>query len=100
MSAYNTNINNAIGDLNPPLTPAAWVGNHKGYIPANAKKTVCFKLLSGLLNQPKWIPLRYAPITLEIELVNAFTDGTEAKRATFNGTSPTLKLDTGFKILK
>ena len=32
------------------------------------------KLAFGLLNQPKWIPLRYAPLTLELELVNNFTD--------------------------
>ena len=68
---YNSSINN-----NVDLSPVLWKAQHKGYIPPGLKKTVCFKLLSGLLNQPKWIPLRYAPITLELELVNAFTDVT------------------------
>ena len=40
----------------------------------NHTKTLSTKLAFGLLNQPKWIPLRYAPLTLELELVNAFTD--------------------------
>ena len=35
---------------------------------------VSTKLAFGLLNQPKWIPLRYAPLTLELELVNSFAD--------------------------
>ena len=29
-----------------------------------------FKPLSGLLNQPKYLPLRYMPLTIEFELVN------------------------------
>ena len=33
-----------------------------------------FKPLSGILNQPKMIPLRYCPITIELELVNNMTD--------------------------
>jgi hypothetical protein len=33
-------------------------------------QTVLFKPLSGLLNQPKYIPLRYCPLTFELELVN------------------------------
>jgi hypothetical protein len=32
--------------------------------------TVLFKPLSGILNQNKMLPLRYAPITLELELVS------------------------------
>jgi hypothetical protein len=41
---------------------------------ADSHKTVSTKLAFGLLHQPKWIPLRYAPLTLELELVNDFTD--------------------------
>ncbi len=33
-----------------------------------------FKPLSGILNQNKLIPLRFAPITIELELVDTFTD--------------------------
>ena len=32
--------------------------------------TVLFKPLSGILNQNKLLPLRYAPITIELELVD------------------------------
>jgi len=40
-------------------------------IGAGKKKTVSLKLLSGILNQPKYLPIRYCPITLELELVNS-----------------------------
>ena len=40
----------------------------------NESKVLSTKLAFGLLHQPKWIPLRYAPLTLELELVNQFTD--------------------------
>ena len=36
--------------------------------------TVLFKPLSGLLNQNKMLPIRYAPITIELELVDNMTD--------------------------
>ena len=36
--------------------------------------TVLFKPLSGLLNQSKLIPLRFAPITIELELVDTFAE--------------------------
>lgn len=35
-------------------------------------QTVLFKPLFGLLNQNKMIPLRYCPLTIELELVNDF----------------------------
>ena len=38
------------------------------------KKTVSFRPLSGLLNCGKLIPLQYAPITLEFELVSSSND--------------------------
>ena len=44
------------------------------YLQAGRSKVVSTKLAFGLLHQPKWIPLRYAPLTLELELVNDFTD--------------------------
>jgi hypothetical protein len=37
-------------------------------IKANQSLTVLFKPLSGLLNQNKMLPVRYAPITIELEL--------------------------------
>ena len=33
-------------------------------------ETVLFKPLLGILNQPKYLPIRYCPITIELELVN------------------------------
>ena len=36
--------------------------------------TVLFKPLSGLLNQNKMLPVRYAPITIELELVDDVND--------------------------
>ena len=40
-------------------------------IPGNQSQTVLFKPLSGLLNQPKYLPIRYCPLTIELELVNS-----------------------------
>jgi hypothetical protein len=34
-------------------------------IPANGKKTVSFKPLFGLLNQPKYLPLQWGGLVLE-----------------------------------
>jgi hypothetical protein len=48
--------------------------------------TVLFKPLSGLLNQNKMLPVRYAPITIELELVDAATDPV----VTIQGESSTL----------
>ena len=45
--------------------------NYRG-ITAGDFQTVCFKPLSGLLSQPKYIPFRYCPITIELELVSDY----------------------------
>jgi hypothetical protein len=44
----------------------------KGILPGQSQ-TVLFKPLSGLLSQPKYLPLRYCPITIELELVSDST---------------------------
>ena len=36
--------------------------------------TVLFKPLSGILNQNKMLPIRYAPITIELELADGYLD--------------------------
>ena len=41
-------------------------------ITANSSLQVLFTPLSGLLNQNKMLPIRYAPITIELELVDTF----------------------------
>ena len=43
-------------------------------IRAGQSLQVLFKPLSGLLNQDKMIPLRYAPVTIELELVDSAND--------------------------
>ena len=43
-----------------------------------SRKTVCFTPLSGLLNQEKFLPIRYCPIQLELELVSDPTDAVMA----------------------
>ncbi len=35
---------------------------------------VLFKPLLGILNQPKFLPIRYMPLTIELELVNDITE--------------------------
>ena len=36
----------------------------------NGSKALSFSLLSGILNQGEMLPLKYCPITIELELVN------------------------------
>jgi hypothetical protein len=43
-------------------------------IPPGLGRTVLFKPLSGLFAQQKYIPLRYCPLILELEVVNSFDD--------------------------
>jgi len=38
---------------------------------------VLFKPLLGILNQPKFLPIRYMPLTIELELVNDMTEELE-----------------------
>ena len=45
---------------------------------------VSFKPLCGLFSQPKWLPIRYCPITIELELVNQSTDAVVAPVAGTN----------------
>jgi hypothetical protein len=60
-----------------PTYPYGPLGNFANqYISVNAgqSKTVSFKPLSGLLSCGKLLPLRYAPITIELELVQNASD--------------------------
>jgi hypothetical protein len=49
------------------------ITNFKGIAPGSSM-TVLFKPLSGILNQRKLLPLKYAPLTIELELVDNATD--------------------------
>ena len=46
--------------------------NYPG-IKGGQSRTVLFKPLSGLLTQPKYLPLRYCPLTIELELISDST---------------------------
>ncbi len=59
-------------DIDGNFTNELTSDNFPGII-AGQSQTVLFKPLSGLLNQNKFIPTRYAPITIELELVNDAT---------------------------
>ena len=43
-------------------------------IKGGSYQTIGFKLCSGILNQPKMLPLKYMPLTIELELVNDAND--------------------------
>ena len=43
-------------------------------IPPGQSQRVLFKPLLGILNQPKFLPIRYLPMTIELELVNDMTE--------------------------
>ena len=52
----------------------AYTANSFSGIKNGQSQTVLFKPLSGLLNQPKYLPIRYCPLTIELELVNSSND--------------------------
>ena len=61
-------------------------------IQGSSYQTVGMKLCSGLLNQPKMLPLKYMPLTIELELVNDANDvivtpGVNSEFTTGNTTS-------------
>jgi len=64
---------------------AVTTDNLKGITPQEAQ-TVMFKPLSGILNQGKMMPIRYAPITIELELVS---DSNEPILSNFTGSGST-----------
>lgn len=43
-------------------------------IAGGSTKRVSFRLMSGLLAQKNYLPIRYAPLSIELELVNGATD--------------------------
>jgi hypothetical protein len=48
---------------------------------AGGARTIGMKLCSGLLNQTKMLPIRYCPLELELELVNAVADPQQGSTA-------------------
>ena len=52
----------------------AWYDGTQETLAASKSRTVSMKLLSGLLSQSKYLPIRYAPLDIELELVAAVGD--------------------------
>ena len=75
MIARESRDNDFAEAFGQPWNEYAWQGevwNTDDFhgIDQNSSMTVLFKPLSGILNQNKLLPLRYAPITIELELVD------------------------------
>jgi hypothetical protein len=51
-----------------------WDGGTQETLDAGKSRKVGMKLCSGLLNQTKMLPIRYCPLEIELELVNAVGD--------------------------
>jgi hypothetical protein len=75
----DSRINDASEAFGQNWDPQQWrngqlnADNFSG-IPANSSLQVLFTPFSGLLNQNKMLPIRCAPITIELELVDTFED--------------------------
>jgi hypothetical protein len=52
----------------------SWSTDTAKGLPGNTSRTVSFKLMSGLLSQPKFLPLKTCKITIELELCNSKYD--------------------------
>jgi len=72
-----------------------WSSTLTPTIPGNASRTVSFKSVFGLFSQPKYIPLSYCRLTLELEVVNNPLDaiiGPDGTLFTNANTSSTWKI--------
>jgi len=58
-----------IDSLGAVITAAGYPG-----IAGGSQRVVMFKMMSGVLNQDKFLPIRYMPLTIELELVGNMTD--------------------------
>ena len=59
----------------------------------NKTRTICFTPMSGLLNQDKYLPIRYAPRQLEFEVVSSATDAFTGTTVAFKINNVQLKAD-------
>jgi hypothetical protein len=66
---YDIMRNLGYTDDGPQLNASNFVG-----IAPNDSRTVFFKPLSGILNQDKFIPIRYCPLQFEFELISWTND--------------------------
>ena len=58
-----------------------WDGGTQETLDAGKSRKVGMKLCSGLLNQTKMLPIRYCPLEIELELVNAVGDAQDGSIA-------------------
>ena len=58
-----------------------WYDSTTDFLASTKKRTFSMKLCSGLLNQPKMLPVRYAPLEIELEPVG---DPNESVKTTNN----------------
>ena len=79
MTASDSKVNASAEAFGTNFNIRKWMSNNLNKdnfrgIPGNQRRTVLFAPLSGLLSQQKYLPLRYMPITIELELCNDSTD--------------------------
>jgi hypothetical protein len=67
----------------------AFVASNLPGIPPNSSINACFKPLTGLLTQNKFIPLMWCPVTFEFEVVSGATDAIVSPAAVPAGTTAT-----------
>ena len=60
-------------DIKEGMTNTGYTALNYPGIKGGQSRTVLFKPLSGLLAQPKYLPLRYCPLTIELELISDST---------------------------
>ena len=70
-SRENDNIQGFGYSWDDTVTPT--IANTPG-IAGGSSRTVSIKILSGIFNQKKYLPLIFCPISIEFELVNRATD--------------------------
>jgi len=95
--------NDEIEGFNGRWDSDRWYENYSTDYPGlpgggNGKKRNSFKPLFGICNQPKYIPLIFAPLTMEFELVNQAADpiiriGTAPSDFTIENTSNTWQIE-------
>jgi len=94
--AKESRINDAAEEFGNYWDPHDWVtgknvaSKYDGVDP-NSSLVLLFKPLSGLLNQSKMLPLRFCPITIELELVDSY-DEPVLTIPTYTGNRPKLTL--------
>lgn len=73
-------------DMASVLVGGVTPSNFRG-IAAGEYQTAMFKPLSGLLNQSKYLPIRYCPLTIELELVDSMSTPVISKLAASGDTN-------------